>query len=268
MSCRRWPPPRRQFKLYVAIPGSILATEPTLLLKTLKSGIVARIMAIYRVDAVIVFRDPATSRRDLRLLAYLLKYAVTPPHLKKKVFTLSSMLKYAGVIPPLNLVNHEPPARLGVGDLIDGYVETCKRDRCQVYLGKAGYGYAPGGLKAGSVKTFRVSRVMEGGLELEPSSWGNVYTGYRVYIRSDLRGLVENLRRSNFKATATSVRGKCRDKITMDSNLLLVFGGPRLGLLEYTDESLYDEVVNTVPLQGVRTVRTEEALHATLAKLT
>jgi len=267
VNCREWPPPRRPYKLYVAIPGSILGTEPSLLLKTLKSGIIARILAMHRVDSIILFRDPVTSRKELRLLAYLLKYAVTPPHLKKKVFGLSRVLRYAGVIMPLNLVNHDPPSKLNVGDLIDGYVESCNEDRCIVYLGRAGYGIAPGGLRVGSITTFRVTKIKGGSLELRPSSWGNIYTGYRVSIRSNLIKLIEDLRKNDFRIVATSVYGKCVDRITMDGNLLLIFGGPRLGLLEYTDNSLYDEVINTVPLQGVKTVRTEEALNATLAKL-
>ncbi|WP_156315800.1 putative RNA uridine N3 methyltransferase [Aeropyrum camini] len=42
------------------------------------------------------------------------------------------------------------------------------------------------------------------------------------------------------------------------------FGGPYRGVLEYTSPSLYDGVVNVIPHQGTETVRTEEALHATL----
>jgi hypothetical protein len=55
--------------------------------------------------------------------------------------------------------------------------------------------------------------------------------------------------------------------------VLLAFGAPTQGLYEITEneglnlDSLVDFVVNTISMQGTETVRTEEALIASLAVL-
>jgi hypothetical protein len=55
--------------------------------------------------------------------------------------------------------------------------------------------------------------------------------------------------------------------------MAVVFGGPHAGLLEICKrqgidaKEFFDVVVNTIPNQGTATVRTEEALIATLALL-
>jgi hypothetical protein len=56
-------------------------------------------------------------------------------------------------------------------------------------------------------------------------------------------------------------------------SVTVAFGGPYQGLYEISElqgvdpEEKFDAVVNTVPRQGTETVRTEEALLATLALL-
>ncbi len=267
MTCNTWPPPRRLYPLHVAVPGSVLSTEPSLQLKTIKAGQIARVLAIYRVDHVWLFKDPDTERRDLRLLEVLLKYTSTPAHLRRRVYPLTPLLKYAGLLPPLNLVNHDPPREPKIGDVIDGYVDECRGGECRVYLGSIGYGTLPGRAKPGSIVTVRVKGAHGRILLLEKASWGSVYTGFRVSMKSSLQELVEAARREGFEVIATSRLGECADSIRADKGLLIVFGGPYRGLLEYTRPEYYDRVVNTVPYQGVKTVRTEEAMHATLSKV-
>jgi predicted SPOUT superfamily RNA methylase MTH1 len=54
-------------------------------------------------------------------------------------------------------------------------------------------------------------------------------------------------------------------------NVLVAFGSPRKGLMEMATERgleldrIFDYTVNTIPDQGTETVRTEEAINATLA---
>ena len=59
------------------------------------------------------------------------------------------------------------------------------------------------------------------------------------------------------------------ERISQDAairgGVALLFGGPRRGLLDYTSRELYDLVVNMIPMQGVETVRTEEALYSCLS---
>jgi hypothetical protein len=54
-------------------------------------------------------------------------------------------------------------------------------------------------------------------------------------------------------------------------NVLVAFGSPRKGLMEMATrrglelDQIFDYTVNTIPDQGTETVRTEEAISATLA---
>ena len=74
---------------------------------------------------------------------------------------------------------------------------------------------------------------------------------------------------TRFKDVAGELARKWREA----SNILLLFGSPKKGLYEIASEwkinlgDLTDFVVNTIPEQGTETVRTEEALLATLAIL-
>jgi hypothetical protein len=71
----------------------------------------------------------------------------------------------------------------------------------------------------------------------------------------------------------SDVAGKLASRWTEAGCILVVFGSPTRGLYEIaTDENillhdLLDFVVNSVPHQGTETVRTEEAVLASLAIL-
>ena len=269
MTCWEWPSRRRVSRLAVALPGSVLTVEPGLLMKTVKAGIIGRILAVFRVDEVAVFRDPDTGPGDAELMASLLSYQATPPHLKKKMFKLSEELRYAGVMPPLKIPSHTPPDRLEEGVVMYGYVEYCRGSLCRVYLGKAGYGNARGPLKPGSMVLVKVVEVRgsKARLEVLDEDSVDIYLGYKVNVYDTVEEAVEDYRRRGFRVVATSKFGECTLDLGCDRPTFIVFGGPKRGLLEYTDPSIYDVVVNTVPMQGTETVRTEEALTATLAIL-
>lgn len=276
-SCGSWPPRRRKSPLAVALPGSVLGVEHGLQAKTFKAGVIGRALAIYRVDEVVVYRDPDTERGDQALLALLLDYMASPPHLRRRLYPLDERLRYAGLLPPLRIASHDAPLRPEPGKVMEGLVEECRGRVCRVYLGGLGEGLlqASKPLREGSPVTVRIKGVKGRLVELEEASWGNTYTGYRVRLAGRLEGLVASYRRRGFRVVATSRLGECiaesgiarRLASLLEGPLLLVFGGPKRGVLEYTPRSLYDAAVNFVPWQGVETVRTEEALHAVLAQV-
>ncbi|MFQ6118836.1 MAG: putative RNA uridine N3 methyltransferase, partial [Methanosarcinales archaeon] len=67
----------------------------------------------------------------------------------------------------------------------------------------------------------------------------------------------------------------CRYNTAIKNNTSIIFGSPIKGLDEILSNSsfplkisdLSDYVINTIPNQGTETVRTEEAIFATLAQL-
>ncbi len=273
--CDSWPPKRRSQPLAVAVPGSVLSVEHGLQAKTFKAGIIGRALAIYRVDEVIVYRDPDTDRSDQNLLALLLGYMATPPHLRKKLYPLDDRLRYVGLLPPLRIASHDAPLRPQSGAVMEGLVEECSGRSCRVYLGGLGDGVlrARRSLREGDVVTVRIIAARRGVIEVEEASWGNVYTGFAVRRAGRLEGLVSSYRKRGFRVVAASRLGDCISEPRIQSRLvsmlgdavLVVFGGPRRGVLEFTSPRMYDAVVNFIPWQGVETVRTEEALHASLS---
>ncbi|MEN2999978.1 MAG: putative RNA uridine N3 methyltransferase [Acidilobaceae archaeon] len=268
-----WPPPRRERRLSVALPGSVLSTEETLKLKTIKAGFVGRALAMFRVDEVILYRDEDTEEADLRLAQLLLEFMVTPPHLRKKVFPLSPQLSAAGLLPPLRLVTHDPPAEPAPGAKIEGLVVSCKGDLCKVFLGKLGTAVLLGRAEVGRRMTV-VVKSMEP-LVVEQSSWGKVYTGFEVRREDLLQRAIRRSREAGEAVIASSrlgrsvgeAAGELLSMVARARGALVVFGGPRLCPYEEAPH-LFDMALNTVPYQGTFTVRTEEALYATLSALT
>ncbi|MFQ5621594.1 MAG: putative RNA uridine N3 methyltransferase, partial [Candidatus Nanoarchaeia archaeon] len=106
------------------------------------------------------------------------------------------------------------------------------------------------------------------------------YWGYRVAVSKVPFGQLVKKRKFNL-VIATSRKGKpiievmdkLREKWKVSKKVLVAFGAPTQGLHEILVherlklEEVAHFVLNTIPAQGAKTVRTEEALYATLAIL-
>ena len=106
------------------------------------------------------------------------------------------------------------------------------------------------------------------------------YWGYNVHVTGeDLERLV---RKEEFDLTIATSRHaspfieaetQLRERLEEARNVLVAFGSPRRGLGEMLAgkglkvEEVFHLAVNTIPVQGCETVRTEEAIHASLAVL-
>ncbi len=269
-----WPPRRRRKKLAVALPASVLATEETLELKTLKTGIIGRILAVYRVDQAALFMDPESREGDLKLLKLLLEYMVSPPHLRRKLYPITRELSAAALLPPLRIYSHDIPEELRPGVKLDVLIESCRGLECKAYIGRWGYGFIRGFFKPGDVVTATVESAGDN-IVLSPSTWGEAYTGFKVKVKRKVEDLIESLRVEGYLIVLASkyggwiyeVRDSIKSRLLNSKGLLVLFGGPYKCLYEYTNGKLYDFIVNTIPLQGALTVRTEEAMIATLSAL-
>ncbi|MDH5689239.1 MAG: hypothetical protein OEZ48_15425, partial [Candidatus Bathyarchaeota archaeon] len=71
----------------------------------------------------------------------------------------------------------------------------------------------------------------------------------------------------------TSISDGLKEKIKRSERVLVAFGAPTQGLYEIAERegvkltSIADYVINTIPNQATETVRTEEAVYATLSLL-
>src|SRR5674536_400237 len=86
-------------EIQLAIPSSLTIETADQKIKTYKVGQIARAAALFRVNRIAIYRDPAHD--DSRFIAAILQYMEAPQYLRKLLFPRSNELRYIGVVPPL-----------------------------------------------------------------------------------------------------------------------------------------------------------------------
>jgi len=271
----------------IAIPASLVSDIPHLREKTSRIGMIARAAAIFRVEEIIVFPDlPSEDQnRDLRLIEKVLSYMETPQYLRKKLFKIEPELRYVGVLPPLRTPHHplsNQAENLRIGEFREGVVTSRSKKGVFVDVGVEKEVFIPRvNLPVNKRVTVRITKTKKR-LEAVLASRDEIgeYWGYKITVsKSPLGRLIENSR-WNLKI-ATSRRGTPFMKVKKQlaarwkttHKKLVAFGAPTQGLYEIlAQENLdldekFDFVINTIPRQGTETVRTEEAVYASLAVL-
>lgn len=274
--------PRRSIHFSVGLPASFTRDIPHLREKTSRAGIVARALAMFRVDEVVIYDDipKRTSQQDGRLFEKLLRYQETPQYLRRALFPPDSDLQFVGILPPLRLPSHPNPEKPQVGIVREALVI----DSGETSLVNAGFSVPVrvcSKLRKAERVTVRLT-VIQPDLEGEvvdpnrlPIYWGfkvnragitlgrlvgSKQMGLTISTSREGREIREEIRMLN-----TSMRSACR--------AIVLFGSPDLGVeeilrMEGMDvERVCDYNLNTIPYQGVETVRTEEALIASLSVL-
>jgi predicted SPOUT superfamily RNA methylase MTH1 len=276
-------------KLAIAIPASVISDTPHLREKTSKIGLIGRAAAIFRVDEIIIYHDnhKANQYQNADLITTLLAYMETPQYLRKRFFKIEQRLQYAGILPPLRTPHHplnRKAENLKVGEYREGAVLSNTEDGALVDIGVE----KPALMRekqfaAGKRLTVRITKVDEQ-VEVQTANRDEItdYWGYTVTASMEKHALTKLLLSGRFDlsiATSkkgsklTEVAGELARRWTEASSVLLVFGSPKKGLYEMASDwrmnlnDLVDFVVNVVPEQGTETVRTEEALLASLAIL-
>ncbi|MCW4006064.1 MAG: RNA methyltransferase [Candidatus Bathyarchaeota archaeon] len=275
-------------QLIIAVPASVIADTPHLREKTAKIGSIGRAGAIFCVDEIIVYADdPKTKQhRDLELIETLLSYMETPQYLRKRLYGIKPELQFAGILPPLRTPHHPLKGKirdLQVGEYREGVVVSKAKDGVMVDVGVERAAFLP---KADCVVnlrlTVKIARVKDGNVEVELASRDEIsqYWGYKVTVETrSLSRLLENrcfdlvIGTSKFAYSFQEAKENIGKQWQKAKTVLVLFGAPTRGLFEIAkdeDENINDLVdfmLNTVPNQGTETVRTEEALLATLALL-
>jgi len=282
-------PPCRRSKetLTLAIPASILSLPPHQREKTALAGFVGRTATIFRVDRILVYRDPASKdqTRDVRLLTKILQYLDTPQYLRRLMYPIDDDLRYVGILPPLRGPHHPLSHELGQlspGDLRDGVIVGSGSEGSRVEIGldtpvpmidplqKVGARVTVKMLKAGP--DYLVRLTLPGEIQ---SYWGYLVFDCNMPLGSLLSNLEFDLTIATSRTGETwnRVADRISKRLVKADSTLLLFGSQKAGLreiLSHENLKLKDVVeftVNTVPLQGAATVRTEEALFASLALL-
>ena len=275
-------------KLAIAIPASIISDTPHMREKTSKIGLIGRAAAIFRVDEIIIYQDKLGRGRqnsEADLVTLLLSYLETPQYLRKRLFKLEHSLKFAGVLPPLRTPNHplnKKAENLKVGEYREGVIISETRDGMLVDIGVE----RPALLrernwalrKRLSLQIIKTGELIEA--QIVERDEIPYYWGYTVDAENCSLGDLIKQRKFDLVLATSKIGAKYKNVIEQIAekwitahHVLIAFGAPSRGLHEIVaDEGLnlieiVDFVVNTIPEQGTATVRTEEALVASLAIL-
>lgn len=274
-------------KVSIAIPSSVVSDTPHLREKTSKVGLIGRAAAIFRVDEIIIFKDDVRTnqQRDVDLVSTLLTYMETPQYLRKRLFKLEPELQYVGVLPPLRTPHHPLNSRmkkLRVGEFREGVSLSRTNEGALVDIGVEQPALILNEqLSVGKRVTVLISQVKDR-IVAKRANRDQIseYWGYR--ITAEGQSLLRILESRNFDLTIatskfgkpfTDVKEQMSERMQKATMVLVVFGSPTRGLYDIVKnengrlDELTDFVVNTVPLQGTETVRTEEAIVASLAIL-
>ncbi|KAK0730078.1 putative RNA methyltransferase [Lasiosphaeris hirsuta] len=110
----------REWTVSVAIPTSIITDCVTREQRTTYAGRVARALAVFAVDEIIVYDDSPMHQRPhnvdedaftgdtdpAHFLEHLLTYLETPPFMRKTLFPLHPNLRSQGLLPSLDMPHH------------------------------------------------------------------------------------------------------------------------------------------------------------------
>ncbi|MBS7614925.1 RNA-binding protein [Candidatus Bathyarchaeota archaeon] len=280
-------PLKRPQTLSVAIPASLVSDVPHLREKTMKIGLIGRALATFRVDEVIVYPDISSQRqlRDIELITTILAYLETPQYLRKHLFKIRPELRYSGILPPLRTPHH--PLRssekdLAMGEFREGVIISQQKNGVLVDIGVERPALVVG---ENISKNTRVTvKIIEKGKQLKAqlvkSEDIQEYWGYKVIVSNKPLGRMLKERHfdmviatSRFGKPFTEVVEEICQKWKESKTVCIAFGAPTRGLYEIVKHEnlnlpdLADFIVNVIPDQATETIRTEEALYATLAVL-
>jgi hypothetical protein len=240
----------------IAIPSSALINEIDEKIKTYKVGLIARAAAIFRVEKILIYRDPVLDESDF--IADVLAYLETPQYLRKHLIPIKKSLRYAGVLPPLRIPPHRPK-HLKIGETREGVVREVGPDGAWVDIGVDALALLKTRTKRGARVTVRVCS--KNPLVVEEAK-AQEYWGYKVR-KVELKELRNNVVITSRRCKPASIK-----EIRELENPTLVFGSPEEGVFEIAKRlgvKIDAKCWNLIPDQGVETVRLEEAILASLA---
>ena len=280
----------------VLVPSSLAREAEDKREATRKLGYVARAATIFRADRLIVYPDREGERGfDGEFVRTVLRYAATPPYLRKEAWGKREELEYVGVLPPLHATSQTGSESNGSGSSRQGIVTEVGPDhRVRVNCGlqhPISLNVPPEmALEEGERVTVRISsrRPVRAKLVDEPlpglsvertdlqAALGREDAGVRIAASrfgepltiGRLETLAGDIERDGLTVAFGAPERGLPDILDIDEAAVEAAGGEADANVEPSDlETGFDLWLNTVPDQGSAVVRTEEALFATMASL-
>lgn len=263
--------------LSIAIPDSSLSDEINQKEKSAKISKIARICAIFQIDEIFVYHETLGEKDDALLMVTILKYLETPQYFRRNIYPKMDLLKYSGILYPLNIPSHSKvsdPKKIKSGDIREGiiisvkgkkFVDTGIKKLVQ-YFGKEKIGQRiTVQFKTGS-PNFTIKEISRDDVK--------EYWGYKVKERGNLFSLLSSW---DGEIILTSRKGKAISKESLNwiseskKPTLVVFGSPERGLHDIIGGKINQiqnsKILNFFPNQATDTVRLEEAVNGVLSIL-
>ena len=264
----------------ILIPSSLTMESRDLRVNTLKVGLIARAAAVFRMNRIVIYRDPEFN--DSRFIAMVLGYMETPQYLRKMLIPRREELRHVGMLPPLR--TEHPPTNsrsesLKIGEFrVGAVVESVGSDSgVWVEIGidrpiplRTEGKYSVG--KRLNVRIFSHNPLAAEPVDQKdiPQYWGfetEVVESLEAYLASKKGAQVVIASRDGEAVTPEILQRM--GQIGQKRDLAVVFGSPARGVEAFLSKKSMDRytMINTIPHQGTETVRVEEAVFATLALL-
>ena len=264
-------------ELSIFIPNSFLSESKDLKIRTYKVGILGRALAIFQADNVVIYNDNHDKNEDGDLdgdfIAEVLSYMNTPQYLRKKAFPIRPELKHVGILPPLRTPHHPVNNQPDVGDYRQGFTVKRNKKGTFVDIGMDKLAFCKEQLSVKRIFDFKITKIAKKEVIVTPDKPDDVYWGYNVMssnkslknslklIKPDL--VVETTRYGDY---IDSIFGELKHKVDECKSIAILFGGPYSSIAEDVSNPNWDLYkINTILNQGTETVRTEEAVVATLS---
>ncbi|MEG3224049.1 MAG: RNA-binding protein [Methanobacteriales archaeon Met13] len=263
-----------QKQISIFIPVSFVSDTKDLKVRTYKVGLISRSAALFRVTRIVLYSDNE-DRKGAKFISDVLSYMNTPQYLRKQVFPITRELRNVGILPPLRTPHH-PTGDLHQGDYRQGLTIKRTRKGTIVDIGADRLALCKEKLSVNRVLNFKVEKLAKEIL-ITPDE-PDTYWGYEIL--NTHRNLQDSLKvmkpkpdmvigTSRIGQPITSVLDEVKEGLRGSKHVAILFGGPYSGLHDLKGNSgdLSDLELNIIPHQGTQTVRTEEAVLATLSIL-
>ena len=264
-------------ELSIFIPNSFLSESKDLKIRTYKVGILGRALAIFQADNVIIYNDNHDKNEDGlddgEFIAEVLNYMNTPQYLRKQAIPIKPELRHVGILPPLRTPHHPVNSQPDVGDYRQGFTVKRNKKGTFVDIGMDKLAFCKEQLSVKRIFDFKITKIAKKGVIVTPEKPDDSYWGYNVIsskkslknslklIKPDL--VVETTRYGDY---IDSIFDELKHKVDECNSIAILFGGPYSSIQEDVSGQNWDLIkLNTIPDQGTETVRTEEAVVATLS---
>ena len=268
----------------IILPSTILENTNNLLEKTLKLGQIARIAGIFKISKIFILKTNTKQDSDLEFIKKILEYLNTPQYLRKKKYSIDKDLKHVGRLPPLATYLHhlsKKEENLKNGEIREGLILESGKHWITVDIGiEFPLKIMKFVEKNKNEKLFIKILKSEEKIDYSIIFKNEIkeYLGYDVRITT-LTKIMKNkecgliLGTSKKGVRIFEVIKKIKNDLIKNKKISLIFGSAKLDIFKLFKkyniniEKEIPYIINFLPNQGVRTIRTEEAMLIALSSL-